>query len=94
MPFKFSRLRKLQWVTKAWHRGKFDTSGGKSPYSQDPRNFCPGTMNESASWKRSGDRLLVRSRAKTDFWRKTLYRYLTDNGHFFYVPVISSSRLA
>ena len=44
-------------------------------------------MNEPASWKRSGDRLLVRSRAKTDFWRKTFYGYITDNGHLFYVPV-------
>jgi len=38
-------------------------------------------------WKRSGDRVLVRSRAKTDFWRKTLYGYMTDNGHFFYLLV-------
>src|ERR1700746_1313205 len=44
-------------------------------------------MNEPASWKRSGESLLVRSRAKTDFWRKTFYGYVTDNGHFFYVPV-------
>ncbi len=44
-------------------------------------------MNEPASWKRSGERLLVRSRAKTDFWRKTFYGYVTDNGHFFYAPV-------
>jgi hypothetical protein len=44
-------------------------------------------MNEPASWKRSGDRLLVRSRAKTDFWRKTFYGYISDNGHFFYVSV-------
>jgi len=44
-------------------------------------------MNEPASWKRSGDRLLVRSRAKTDFWRKTFYGYITDNGHLFYLPV-------
>ena len=44
-------------------------------------------MNEPASWKRSGDVLTVRSRAKTDFWRKTFYGYLTDHGHFFHVPV-------
>jgi uncharacterized protein len=44
-------------------------------------------MNEPASWKRSGDLLMVRSRAKTDFWRKTFYGYITDNGHFFYLPV-------
>jgi regulation of enolase protein 1 (concanavalin A-like superfamily) len=43
-------------------------------------------MNEPASWKRSGDRLVVHSRAKTDFWRKTFYGYVTDNGHFFHVP--------
>ena len=40
-------------------------------------------LNEPASSRRSGDQLLVRSRSKTDFWRKTLYGYITDNGHFF-----------
>jgi regulation of enolase protein 1 (concanavalin A-like superfamily) len=44
-------------------------------------------MNEPASSKRSGGRLVVRSRAKTDFWRKTFYGYVTDNGHFFHLPV-------
>ncbi len=44
-------------------------------------------MNEPASWKRSGDVLTVRSRSKTDFWRKTFYGYVTDNGHFFHAPV-------
>ena len=40
-------------------------------------------LNEPASWKGSGGKLFVRSRAKTDFWRKTFYGYITDNGHFF-----------
>ena len=40
-------------------------------------------FNEPASWKRTGDRLTVHSRPKTDFWRKTFYGYITDNGHFF-----------
>jgi regulation of enolase protein 1 (concanavalin A-like superfamily) len=44
-------------------------------------------MNEPASRNRYGDKLVVRSRAKTDFWRKTFYGYITDNGHFFYLPV-------
>ena len=44
-------------------------------------------MNEPASSKRSGDLLTVRSRAKADFWRKTFYGYVTDNGHFVYAPV-------
>jgi regulation of enolase protein 1 (concanavalin A-like superfamily) len=43
-------------------------------------------MNQPASWKRSDDKLMVRSRAKTDFWRKTFYGYITDNGHFFHLP--------
>ena len=43
-------------------------------------------MNEPASFKRNGDQLVVRSRPKTDFWRKTFYGYITDNGHFFYAP--------
>ena len=42
-------------------------------------------LNEPASWKHSGDQLIVRSRPKTDFWRKTFYDYVTDNGHFFHV---------
>jgi uncharacterized protein len=44
-------------------------------------------LNEPASWKRAGDRLVVSARPKTDFWRKTFYGYITDNGHFFNLPV-------
>ena len=43
-------------------------------------------MNEPASYKRSGDKLVVHSRPKTDFWRKTFYGYITDNGHFLHLP--------
>jgi uncharacterized protein len=42
-------------------------------------------MNEPKSEKREGNRLVVLSRAKTDFWRKTFYGYITDNGHFLYL---------
>ncbi len=41
-------------------------------------------MNEPASWKKIRDKLVVHSRPKTDFWRKTFYGYITDNGHFFH----------
>jgi uncharacterized protein len=44
-------------------------------------------LNDPASWKKNGDQLIVRSRPKTDFWRKTFYGYITDNGHFFHFPV-------
>ena len=42
-------------------------------------------MNEPASYKKLGETMVVHSRAKTDFWRKTFYGYITDNGHLFYV---------
>jgi hypothetical protein len=43
-------------------------------------------MNEPASWNISGTKLVVKSRPKTDFWRKTLCGCITDNGHFFHQP--------
>jgi hypothetical protein len=39
-------------------------------------------MNEPESSKRLGETMVVHSRPKTDFWRKTFYGYITDNGHF------------
>src|SRR6202790_3752022 len=42
-------------------------------------------MNEPTSYKRLGEKMVVHSRSKTDFWRKTFYGYITDNGHFFYL---------
>jgi regulation of enolase protein 1 (concanavalin A-like superfamily) len=44
-------------------------------------------FNEPASSKQAGDQLLVTTKAKTDFWRKTFYEYVTDNGHMFFLPV-------
>ena len=43
-------------------------------------------MNDPASWKKDGGRIVVRSKPKTDFWRKTFYGYVTDNGHFLHMP--------
>lgn len=42
-------------------------------------------FNEPASSKRVGEKLIVHSRPKTDFWRKTFYGYITDNGHFLHL---------
>lgn len=44
-------------------------------------------LNQPASWRREGKSIIVRSRPKTDFWRKTFYGYVTDNGHFFHLQV-------
>ncbi len=43
-------------------------------------------LNEPAAVRREGERLVVRSKPKTDFWRKTFYGYVTDNGHFLHLP--------
>ena len=42
-------------------------------------------FNEPASARQSGDQLVVRTKPKTDYWRKTFYDYVTDNGHFFFL---------
>ncbi len=44
-------------------------------------------LNEPASAKQSGEKFTVITKPKTDFWRKTFYDYVTDNGHFFFLPV-------
>jgi uncharacterized protein len=44
-------------------------------------------LNEPASVSVSDGKLVVRAKPKTDFWRKTFYGYITDNGHFFRLPV-------
>ncbi len=42
-------------------------------------------FNEPLSSKQVGEKLIVRSRPKTDFWRKTFSGYITDNGHFLHL---------
>jgi uncharacterized protein len=44
-------------------------------------------LNEPASSKITGEEIVVRSRAKTDFWQKTLDGYVADNGHFYHLSV-------
>ncbi len=44
-------------------------------------------LNEPASVTVSENKLVVRAKPKTDFWRKTFFGYVTDNGHFFHLPV-------
>lgn len=44
-------------------------------------------LNEPASAIVSDNKMVVKARPKTDFWRKTFYGYVTDNGHFFHLPV-------
>ena len=43
-------------------------------------------LNDPASAKVEGEQLIVVTRAKTDYWRKTYYGYITNNGHFYQMP--------
>jgi regulation of enolase protein 1 (concanavalin A-like superfamily) len=45
-------------------------------------------LNPPAAESYSAGTLNVRSKGKTDFWRKTFYGYITDNGHFLNLPVL------
>ncbi|UCC62856.1 MAG: DUF1349 domain-containing protein [Anaerolineae bacterium] len=40
--------------------------------------------NEPRDWAIQDDAITVTSEAKTDFWRKTHYGFIRDNGHFYY----------
>jgi uncharacterized protein len=42
-------------------------------------------LNAPASEYYDAGTLTARSKGKTDFWRKTFYGYITDNGHFLYL---------
>ena len=44
--------------------------------------FC-----EPRSWQIEGKRIVVQVDGGTDFWRKTHYGFVCDNGHFGYVEV-------
>ena len=44
-------------------------------------------LNPPASVRNEADKMIVRTKPKTDFWRLTYYGYNNDNGHFYYIPV-------
>jgi len=41
-------------------------------------------LNEPTSWSADDDVITIISEAQTDFWRKTHYGFIRDNGHFYY----------
>jgi uncharacterized protein len=44
-------------------------------------------LNPPAAVTYGGGIVTARTRPRTDFWRKTFYGYITDNGHFFHLPL-------
>ena len=43
--------------------------------------------NEPPQWNEEGGKFIIKSGAKTDFWRITHYDFIRDNGHFYYQEV-------
>jgi regulation of enolase protein 1 (concanavalin A-like superfamily) len=44
-------------------------------------------FNEPPEWNRQDKSLCVKTGGKTDFWRKTFYGFIRDDGHFLYKKV-------
>ena len=44
-------------------------------------------FNEPRNWKLDNDKLTVIADPRTDFWRKTHYGFVRDNGHFYYEEI-------
>lgn len=44
-------------------------------------------LNPPAEWSQEGSTITARANADTDFWRKTHYGFIRDDGHFFYQEV-------
>lgn len=40
--------------------------------------------NEPPRWESQNSTIKITSTHKTDFWRNTLYDFISDNGHFYY----------
>ena len=63
------------------------SSAEAAPPAQDSLLSRMTWLNEPASAKIAGDQIVVRSRAKTDFWQKTFDGYVADSGHFDHLSV-------
>jgi len=44
-------------------------------------------LNEPLIWQAQNDIIQITSDKNTDFWRKTHYDFIRDNGHFYYEEV-------
>ncbi len=44
-------------------------------------------LNEPPEWRAEEGRLSVTTGLRTDFWRRTHYGFIRDNGHFYYQAI-------
>jgi len=45
-------------------------------------------LNPPSRWRRDGEDLIVTTDDHTDFWRKTEYGFIRDNGHFAHRTIV------
>jgi uncharacterized protein len=45
-------------------------------------------LNEPPEWSAEGKEIRLITGSKTDFWRKTHYGFIRDNGHFYYERIV------
>ena len=44
-------------------------------------------FNEPPDWSHTDDKIVITTGPKSDFWRKTHYGFIRDNGHFYHQSV-------
>lgn len=44
-------------------------------------------FNEPPEWSQNNDKIVIKAGTKTDFWRKTHYGFIRDNGHFYFQTI-------
>lgn len=50
--------------------------------------------NEPPTWQTQADGIWLTTGARTDFWQKTHYGFIRDNGHFYYQTVTGDFTVA
>ena len=61
------------------------SSSGNATQAHSPSGATAAAwLNPPKRWKLEESSLICSADPKTDFWRKTYYGYITDNGHFYY----------
>jgi regulation of enolase protein 1 (concanavalin A-like superfamily) len=59
-----------------------------APWMQDGELLSKMTwLNPPASVSYAAGAMTAKAKPRTDFWRKTFYGYVTDNGHFCSIPL-------
>ena len=77
-------VSRRDFLTNAVAGGILLPVSAASMWSQQSPGSTSGEtwLNEPKHWRRERSTIICSADAKTDFWRKTFYGYITDNGHF------------